>query len=77
MGCTPLVVSTPNNPFSGSLPSDFNLIENTNPTLALEYKKLPEFQDGLSGNEEAALTKIIAASINSPSSPHQREIITG
>ncbi len=48
----------PNNPYSGHN-SELEKLSTKNPLLAVELRKLPELQDGISANEIIALKKLI------------------
>jgi len=50
--------SKPNNPYGGSYPSNFSLIQDKNPLLARELGKLPEIQDGISKYEVETINKL-------------------
>jgi hypothetical protein len=54
-GC--VTISKPNTPFAEPIP-ELNYIENKNPLLAKELKKLPDILDGLNNEERKALQRL-------------------
>ena len=55
--------ATPSKPspvYTGPLPDEVSILEETNPVLAKELRKLPELQDGVSPSEMSALKSIAA-----------------
>lgn len=63
IGCA----TKPNPLYRGPLPDKFNTIAQRNPLLAKELRKLPEFQDGISEKEAAALEEWIEFYDSNPS----------
>jgi hypothetical protein len=51
IGCA----TTPNKPYTGPLPGSLSKLDQLNPKLGEELKKLPEIRDGISQNEIKAL----------------------
>ena len=54
-GCA--TISKPNTPFAEPIP-ELNYIENKNPLLAMEIRKLPDILDGLNNDERKALQRL-------------------
>ena len=64
-GCA---TTKPNTPFAGPYPQCFNELSAKNQLLANELAKLPEFQDGISNDENKALGKLVMLHNKSTSS---------
>ena len=56
----------PNQIYQGPLPEKFTVLEQRNPLLATEIRKLPEIQNGISPAEASALEKLIRVYILDP-----------
>jgi len=56
----------PNIPYPGRMTENFSKLEQWNPLLANEIRKLPEFQDGVAVQEEKALDDLVELYANNP-----------
>jgi hypothetical protein len=65
-GCATLGTTTPNAPHQGPYPDSFAILAQKNSLLGEELAKLPEFQDGISDTEAAALETIVTIYIDNP-----------
>jgi hypothetical protein len=60
------LLTIPNAPYQGPYPESFKILAQKNSLLGKEFAKIPEFQDGISDTEAAALEKIAAIYIDDP-----------
>ena len=64
LGCA----SAPNPVYEGPYPDGFSLLAEKNPSLAREFGRLPELQDGLTFGEEKALKHLTEIYLKNPES---------
>jgi hypothetical protein len=64
-GCA--AATGPNALYEGPLPTAFSALEEGNPLLAEELRRLPEFQDGVSSEEMSALGQLVELYKSDPS----------
>jgi hypothetical protein len=58
-GCASLQPTMPNEPYSGPFPPSFSALAQQDRLLSREIAKLPEIQDGVSGNDTIVLEKLV------------------
>ena len=58
--------SKPNIPYPGKMSENFSKLEQRNPLLASEIRKLPEFQNGVTVQKEKALDDLVELYANNP-----------
>ena len=60
--------TSPNTPYNGPAPHALEVLSSKNSLLALELRKLPEIQDGISKRDESILNDLVKLYIDNPKS---------